>query len=530
MCGSSDRKAVGLADTNSMRRRGTISTMVTESRQHDVVTDLARLATSLEALTIPVTGDRDRLGARRDWIVRTIQGYLIPRIEDPTGPMTVVFVGPTGAGKSTLLNSVAGGEHSVAGPLRPTTKAPLVLAAADHAASYATIGGIDCKVVAGRAPILAELTLIDTPDIDSTSLEHRAIAETMIDNADVVVYVTSAARYADLVPWEVLRRAHSRGVPVVHVLNRIKSSASGALADYTSRLRAEGLTSRVVAVHEHHMAKGAQAVPLAVIQELRDRLVDVVGARQAGSADAVRSVFETTMDEVGDVIGRVDDLATHSNDAANRARDELLVDLDRALARLRSNASGPLELGPLASLSSKWFRIGWMVRQRRPSVAAIAASHALLDASLVATFDADIRMQLGGDTPMSRFQASQLLGDTHSAAKAAIAAWHHDLDDLPVIRGAIDQGLSSLLLARSCVQGRESQIDAVFDLLTGSDDLVTPVGEARRLLALHLAPVYSDVEYQVTSRIGMEVATDDALYRARVSLSAVIARSSFANA
>ena len=43
------------------------------------------------------------------------------------------------------------------------------------------------------------------------------MAETMIDNADIVVYVSSALRYADLVPWEVLRRAHSRGVPVIQV-------------------------------------------------------------------------------------------------------------------------------------------------------------------------------------------------------------------------------------------------------------------------------------------------------------------------
>jgi energy-coupling factor transporter ATP-binding protein EcfA2 len=504
--------------------------MVTESRPHDVVTDLVRLATSLEALSIPATTDRDRLGARRDWILRTIRGYLIPRIEDPTGPMVVVFAGPTGAGKSTLLNSVAGGDHSIAGPLRPTTKAPLVLASRDHAASYSTIGGVGCRVVTGRAPILGELTLVDTPDIDSTSLEHRAIAETMIDNADVVVYVTSASRYADLVPWEVLRRAHSRGVPVVPVLNRIKSSTSGALADYKTRLLAEGLTSEVVAVHEHHLAKGAQSVPLAVIQELRDRLVDVVSARRAGTTDAVRSVLETTLDEVGDVIGRVNEMATDTIDATDRARGELLVDLDRLLTRLRTNAGAHLDLAPLASLASRWFRIGWLVRRNLPPAAAIAANHRLLDASLVATVDADIRRQVGGGSPIQREQASQLLGDTHSAVKAAIATWHQDLDDFPQVIGAIDRRLASLLLARCSVEGHDPEMDAVFDLLTGSDDVAASVAWARERLEVHLLPVYSGVEYQVTSQLAMGVATDDALYRARVSLSAVIARSSFAHA
>ena len=248
-----------------MRRRGTLSTMPTKPAIDDLASDLARLASSLEMLTISDT-DGGRLEGTRDWIVRTIHGYLIPRIEHPAMPMTVVFAGPTGVGKSTLLNSVAGGEHSIAGPLRPTTRSPLVLAHDAHASGYGTIGGVECQVVTGRAPILEELTLVDTPDIDSTSIEHRAIAETMIDNADVVVYVTSAARYADLVPWEVLRRAHAKGVPVINVLNRIRSTTSGALADYSSRLRTEGLVAPVVAVHEHHMARGAQSVPMIVIQ------------------------------------------------------------------------------------------------------------------------------------------------------------------------------------------------------------------------------------------------------------------------
>ncbi|HEY4606137.1 MAG TPA: GTPase, partial [Acidimicrobiia bacterium] len=137
---------------------------MTQATIDDLAIDLGRLASALDALVIPDLSDRGRLAAKRNWMVRTIKDYLIPRIEDPAVPLTVVFAGPTGAGKSTLLNSVAGSEHSVAGPLRPTTKAPLVLSSKTRAAAYTSIGGIACRVVTGRAPILDELTLVDTPD------------------------------------------------------------------------------------------------------------------------------------------------------------------------------------------------------------------------------------------------------------------------------------------------------------------------------------------------------------------------------
>ncbi len=502
--------------------------MVTERRTDDLAIEVTHLASSLASLAIPESWDRGRLSRKRDWIVRTIRGYLIPRIEDPAGPLTVVFAGPTGAGKSTLLNSVAGGVHSESGPLRPTTKSPLVLASRSRASGYTDIGGIDCQVVTGRAPILDELTLVDTPDIDSTSTQHRVIAETMIDNADIVVYVTSALRYADLVPWEVLRRAHSRGVPVVHVLNRIKSSASGALADYRSRLQAEGLGSLVVAVHEHHIPKGAQSVPLAVIHELRDRLVDVVEARHSGSEDMVRSVLRTTLDEADEVISSVAELATGALQAASRVRNELSVDLDRITSRLNPSV-GWLELGGLTDLARKRLRTRGMVRRRLPSTSAVARSHTLLDASLVVAVDADIRRQSVVETLRQR-RLEGRPADTHATVAAAVAAWHQDLVEMPAVFAAIDPALAAVLLARWCVQGRDERTEVVVGLLTGSSELVGLVTQARERLALHLVPVYTSIEFQMTSGTGTLVASDAAIYRARVALSALTARSTFANA
>jgi energy-coupling factor transporter ATP-binding protein EcfA2 len=510
--------------------RGTIWRVVTEPSNDELASDLAALAASLEVLSIVDNSDGSQLGGKRDWILRTVRDYLIPRIENPATPLMVVFAGPTGAGKSTLLNSVSGVGHSVAGPLRPTTKTPLVLSSRWRAGSYATIGGVPCNVVTGRAPILDELTLVDTPDIDSTSTQHRAMAETMIDNADVVVYVSSALRYADLVPWEVLRRAHSRGVPIIHVLNRFTSSAAGALADYTSRLKAENLGSDVLAVHEHHIAKGTQMIPLAAIQELRDRLVGVVDARRAGSADVVRSVLGTTLDQAAEVIAGVADLSLAASEAASRARVELSVDRGRIADGLHPVDLTGIDLRPLARLAARRIRTRGMARRRLPRRSDVMLAQTLFDDSLIGAIDADVRRQLLLADLIGGEELEELLSETHSAAGAAVAAWREDLNALPYISGAIDPPLASLLLAQCCFEAQNGLLGDVIGTIARGGGVSEAVAHLRERLALHLVPVYSSVEYQVTSRIGGLAASRAAVDRARSSISAVIARSSFANA
>ena len=343
-----------------------------EPTRDDLADDLEYLASSLEAIPIAGVAENGRLIARRDWIIRTIRDYLIPRMGDPIAPLIVVFAGPTGAGKSTLLNSVTGAAHALAGPLRPTTKDPLVLSSEARADDYRRIGGVVCDVVTGRAPILEELILVDTPDIDSTSVEHRAMAESMIDNADIVVYVSSALRYADLVPWEVLRRAHSRGVPVIQVMNRIRGSSRGALADYSSRLEGEGLGSEVVAVQEHHIGTGGQTIPPAAVQELRDRLVSVVEGRRAGAADVVRSVFDATIEQTRQVVDDVTVLLDENGITTTHVKRLLDVDLGRIGVRRENVKGAGLDLRPLADLGLRRLRTKGMIRRRLPTTADVA--------------------------------------------------------------------------------------------------------------------------------------------------------------
>jgi GTPase SAR1 family protein len=503
---------------------------VNQSRPDDLTGDLAYLASSLEALSIADVPGHARVLQRRDWIVNTIRDYLIPRIGDPTAPLIVVFAGPTGAGKSTLLNSVLGSDRSLAGPVRPTTKDPLVLSSEARAERYRHIGGVSCEVTTGRAPILEELILVDTPDIDSTSREHRAMAETMIDNADVVVYVSSALRYSDQVPWEVLRRAHSRGTPVIHVMNRIKSSSRGALADYSLRLEREGLVPDLVAVQEHHIPRGAQSIPTAAIEELRDRLVAVIDARRAGSTDVVRSVLETTLDQARDVIDEAAELLEVGGEATLDVRRLLEVDLDRIGARRRPGPGPGLDLRPLVDIGSKRFRTRRMIRRRSPDPADVSDALELFDESIIAAVDADMRRQFHAGNLIHGKERKNLLADIHVAARSAVTAWREDIDGSAAVTGSMDPPLVSLLLGRFCLEGSHRRLEEVIGLLAPTIDLAAAVIEAREALIGHLAPIYADAAYRLSSRIAGLTASRRSIDRVKASRWAVIARSSFANA
>jgi energy-coupling factor transporter ATP-binding protein EcfA2 len=249
--------------------------------------DLVRLRLELERISATLQ-DRalDFPTDLRDDVVRTIEIGILPRLGREPGPLNVVFAGPTGSGKSTLVNSIAGRVVSHSGVLRPTTTTTLVYTGSEEASGFED-AGVSFDYVIGASPILDAASLIDTPDLDSTNLENRKLALEALSMADVVVFVTSALRYGDRVPWEVFRQVSELGTPIVFALNRVSSASSGVVTDFRRRARSAGMALRVLRVGEHHLGPN-EILPAASVRELRRAVLSMVAQSGGGDSLAAR--------------------------------------------------------------------------------------------------------------------------------------------------------------------------------------------------------------------------------------------------
>lgn len=187
-------------------------------------------------LPLDLPGADEARHARRE-LVAQLDDYLLPRLRHPEAPLLAVVGGSTGAGRSTLVNSLVGREVTPAGVLRPTTRVPvLVCRAADRRwfAGTRVLPGLRRVASAtrdaeeGPAVVLQVddrvpqgLAVLDIPDVDSIDGANRALAVRLLGAADVWLYVTTAARYADAVPWRLLRVARDRTAEIAIVLNRV---------------------------------------------------------------------------------------------------------------------------------------------------------------------------------------------------------------------------------------------------------------------------------------------------------------------
>ncbi|MFD2349758.1 dynamin family protein [Nonomuraea ferruginea] len=145
-------------------------------------------------------------------LLAQLEDYVLPRVRMNTAPALIVVAGSTGAGKSTLVNSLAEKNVSRTGVRRPTTGVPVLVCHPDDRQWFAEgelLGGLrrfdQARPEAGQRGIVISATeklpqgvaLLDTPDIDSVAEEHHEIAHRMLDAADLWIFVTTAARYAD---------------------------------------------------------------------------------------------------------------------------------------------------------------------------------------------------------------------------------------------------------------------------------------------------------------------------------------------
>ena len=82
----------------------------------------------------------------------------------------------------------------------------------------------------------AGVAILDAPDVDSVEERNRELAAQLLSAADLWLFVTSAARYADQVPWDFLKEAADRSTAVAVVLDRTTPKAVREVASHLARM------------------------------------------------------------------------------------------------------------------------------------------------------------------------------------------------------------------------------------------------------------------------------------------------------
>lgn len=202
-------------------------------------------------------------------MARQLDDYILPRSASMDSPLTIVVGGSTGAGKSTLVNTLLGEPLTQSGAIRPTTRHPVLLYRAEDEAALAPdrflptlprtrvqkgegLPGADPLVPQALVPVPTAalprgIALIDAPDIDSVSKENRTLAKELLSAADLWLFVTTANRYADAVPWELLHAAAARSIAIAVVLNRVPEGDEEAIeTDLRRMLREAGIEAVLI--------------------------------------------------------------------------------------------------------------------------------------------------------------------------------------------------------------------------------------------------------------------------------------------
>lgn len=336
------------------------------------------------------------LGSDLDDLLSDLDQHL----ERVTEAAVITLVGSTGAGKSTLLNSLVGVAVAEEGETRPTTSAPVIYRPVDADVTELVDG------LPGGAPRIVDYDpssggpwrgqiLVDAPDVNSVSAEHRDVVKALAGRSDVLLVVCHRQSISELAAVEFVDLFAGRR-RLVFVLNRSDELTEAARSELLEQLlglardRWSVSEPSAVALSARQAREGAGGPGWAELNRTLRGLVEegrlgrVRRLNALGTAERLGLLFGELASS-----GFVDDLGAAESmiqsgfaDWRERVGDEILERLKLRSADLRAllwneaarRWDGPggwaLRVGGLASLG---LGAGAMLARRNPLVAAGAA-------------------------------------------------------------------------------------------------------------------------------------------------------------
>jgi energy-coupling factor transporter ATP-binding protein EcfA2 len=344
---------------------------------------LVRLRAALQVAALPL--ELPGIGecrAARDEMVHQLEDYVIPRIVTLEAPLLAVVGGSTGAGKSTLVNSLVGSVVTESGVLRPTTRSPVLVhnpADADWFGADRLLPDLERVHHPTHDPHALQLVpmdvvprglaILDAPDVDSVEESNRRLAAQLLAAADLWLFVTSAARYADQVPWDFLRQAADRSAAVAIVLDRTPAEAVETVSSHLARmLAARGLKdSPLFTVHEVELSENGLIAPR-YVAEIRGWLSEL-----GGDAGARAAMVQQTLDGAVRSLTRrahfVADGCVQQAEAAERLREGADAAYDEGIRKvLEATADGTLLRGEVLVRWQEFVGTGELLRSLEAKV------------------------------------------------------------------------------------------------------------------------------------------------------------------
>ena len=351
-----------------------------------MLTALVRLRGALQGVSLPLElpSVAEPRAARAEMIDQ-LEDYILPRLMTIEAPLLAVVGGSTGAGKSTLVNALVGHQVTTPGVLRPTTRSPVLVHHPDDASwfgqdrllpdlervGHATNDPDSLQLVATDS-MPRGLAVLDAPDVDSVEERNRLLAAQLLAAADLWLFVTSAARYADQVPWGFLKQAAERSTAVAIVLDRTPDEAVKTVAAHLARMLASrGLKDSPLFTVTEGQVDADGMLPATHVAHIRAWLESLAADSDARTAvvkqtleGAIRSLTRRTH-AVADAAAEQVTTAARLRTDADRAYDEAVVAIGEA------SADGTLLRGEVLARWQEFVGTGELLRSLEDKVSRI---------------------------------------------------------------------------------------------------------------------------------------------------------------